>query len=338
MITPFAKYESASKNYIKNLEYRGASKETVSDYERVLRLFYNFWTGLYPNGADTDPKCVDILAFRDRLSDDGKKVSSIKHYLTVLKIFFTALEEPLFGEELQYKENPVKKGYYPKETMRPYDIILTDEQVSMLLNNRKYKTAKDSLWERNYAIIVTLLTTGLRNSELLNLRYYDLDFDNQEITVERGKGNKFRTVDFPQIAQTAILLYLNSDCSLKNPEPDDYVFGNYSAENGHAKGKEWHRGTRQWLSQLVETHVCAVTGVSGVRSHALRHVCARIDLNSGVPLEELQSKLGHSSMETTIIYSGRLMSRRNRTSAQSVMLDRNAIARYNSELLRTRLS
>ena len=336
-MTAFQKYQTAEKTYLKNLEYRQASKATLTTYKQVLDIFFDFWKSLYPNGTDIDPKCTDVLAFRDYLSDNGKQPTSIKHYLTVLKIFFTALEEPIFGEDLQYKENPVKKGYYPKISMRPYDVILTDEQVEMLLENKKYNRAKDGLWSRNYAIIVTLLTTGLRNSELLDLRYCDLDFDNQEITVECGKGNKYRVVDFPPIAQTAILLYLNSDCSLKNATPNDYVFGNYADETGRGKTDKWHKGTRQWLSKLVETHVYAVTGVHGVRSHALRHVCARIDLNSGTTLAELQAKLGHNSVETTIIYSGRLMSRRNRESAQNIVINRDAIARYNAELLKTRL-
>lgn len=332
-MTPFQKYQASTKYYLKNCEYKQVSQTTLENYKGVLDRFFEFWRSLYPDGAECDPKPVDVLAFRDSLVDNGKKTSTVRFYLTVLKLFFSTVEENVFGEELQYKENPVKKGCYPKQKMRPYDVILTDEQVSMLLENKKYKRAKDSLWARNYAIIVTLLTTGLRNSELLELRYCDIDFENQEINVEHGKGDKFRVVDFPVIAQTAILLYLNSDCALENPEPDDYVFGNRSDEMGRGNKSAWHKGTRQWLSKLVETHVAAVTGVRGVRSHDLRHICARIDLNSGSTLEELQAKLGHASMETTIIYSGRLMSRRNRVSASNIVLDREKIAHYNAQLL-----
>lgn len=72
---------------------------------------------------------------------------------------------------------------------------------------------------------------------------------------------------------------------------------------------EWKAGTKQWLSELVERHVRSVTGVPDIRSHDLRHVGSRLDLNSGMPENELQAKLGHASPITTQRYSGRLMDR-----------------------------
>ena len=87
------------------------------------------------------------------------------------------------------------------------------------------------------------------------------------------------------------------------------------------------------ISSLVERHVRTVTGVEGVTSHDLRHVGARLDLNNGMRLEELQAKLGHSSYDTTQIYSGRLTARRGQQKAREVFAERERQAEKNAARL-----
>ena len=190
-------------------------------------------------------------------------------------------------------------------------------------------------WPRDYAIIILLLSTALRNSELRALTPADLDFVHSEIVVEHGKGDKFRAIEFPLIAQSAIKLYLASNFRSETLSDDDPLFGTYmpskAAEIGNDVG--WRMLSESGLSGLVEAHVRLVAGVPGVRTHALRHVCARVDLNSGMRLEELQSKLGHSKIQTTQIYSGRLMSRRQRQSAEDLLEAQRKQARENEKLL-----
>ena len=80
---------------------------------------------------------------------------------------------------------------------------------------------------------------------------------------------------------------------------------------------------------MVESHVFAVTGVHNIRSHDLRHVGARLDLNSGMDHYALQSKLGHANPQTTQIYSGKLMARVGRSSAKEVIAERDYQAQRN---------
>ena len=77
----------------------------------------------------------------------------------------------------------------------------------------------------------------------------------------------------------------------------------------------------------------SVTGVDDIRSHDLRHVGARLDLNSGMSIEELQSKLGHESVSTTQIYSGKLTSRKKRRMTKIVLEEKDRQAQRNIERL-----
>ena len=86
---------------------------------------------------------------------------------------------------------------------------------------------------------------------------------------------------------------------------------------------------------MVERHVYAITGVHSVRTHDLRHVGARLDLNNGMTFEELQAKLGHANFGTTQRYSGKLVHRRRRQSARLVYDERARQATRNAEILRT---
>lgn len=320
-MTEKRRYEAAVKTYLNNLKNTGASEQTVENYRKRLSYFRVFWISQYPNREPpSDPAFADVEAWRDYLLAKGTKASTVRQYLKELHTFFLFVSDPSLGKKRYYMESPVSKRLFPmarKSDWRPYEQILTDEQVISLWQNSPVVTKRPEYWERNYAIVVLLLTTEIRNAELLNLTPADLDFENEEIIIERGKGDKFRVVDFPPLAQTAVNLYLKSGTRPSDAPETAPLFGTYGDPRNPDK-TDWGRGTSQWLSSLVERHVKAVTGVEGVRTHALRHVGARLDLNYGMSFEELQSKLGHESVNTTQIYSGKLTARRARKKTAAV--------------------
>nr|DAH41082.1 MAG TPA: SITE SPECIFIC RECOMBINASE XERD [Caudoviricetes sp.] len=207
-----------------------------------------------------------------------------------------------------------------------------------LWRNDKPATAKAKTWPRNYAIVIMLLTTELRNAELLDLTPADLHWEDGELSVESGKGSKFRRIEFPDIAQSAVRIYLASGIRPKDLPDTAPLFGNTAPKGSFGprtgeESRQWQRGSRQWLSTLVESHVRAVTGVPNIRSHDLRHVGARIDLNAGMKQEELQSKLGHTNPNVTQRYSGRLLSRTGKRSAALVLEARERQADINANIL-----
>lgn len=334
----YEKFRSAMIAYESNLRAAGRSETTIRNEEQIFRLFSDF---MLENKlwVRREEGFTDVQAWRDQMRRDGKKPTTIKQYLTVLSALYNFASSEELGEARWYDRNPVAKLLVPdtrKLEKRPYDQFLTDEQVLLLWrNNPPAKLKRPELWPRNYAIVVLLLTTEIRNSELLALTPNDLDWENSELIVEHGKGDKFRPVEFPILAQTAVRMYLNSGIRPESAGSNEPLFGTEATNDfqGNNKGKEWHAGTRQWLSDVVRRHVKAVTGVDMIRTHDLRHVGARLDLNSGMSFEELQAKLGHESVSTTQIYSGKLTSRKKRRMTKVVQEEKERQAQRNIERL-----
>lgn len=326
------KFLCATQKYLKNLEISGASPKTVRNYSDFLKEFYDFLCK--NNLEENDPTYTTIFSWRDYLFKKNT-MSTVCQKLKVLKMFFAWATDEGLQEEKYYNYNPVASSLFPKmrkTNLRPYDMLLTDEQVIQLFANNPPPNYKITFWPRNYAIIVLLLTTEIRNSELRDIKLYDVDFENSQLYVEHGKGDKFRIVEIPLLAQTAIKIYLESGFRPKNLKDTDYLFGKIRRPIDK-NNPQWEKGRDNWLSQIVENHVYSITGVSNITSHDLRHVGARIDLNSGMRIEELQAKLGHSNPVTTQIYSGKIMPRGSRESAKKVIEEQQIQAQRNNEIL-----
>lgn len=336
---PLERFDAAVDMYMDSVIASSPSPETLRAYSKHLRLFRDFWTSNGTVAPRRDPSIDDAKAWRDTMLANGKTKNTVRQYMASLhRLFDFVSDEELPEKERLYQYNPFPSRIMPsdkKKESRPYEIPLTDEQIAILLVNVCPDKHVRNVWPRNYAIIILLLTTALRNSELRALTPADLDFEHAEIVVEHGKGDKFRAVDFPAIAQSAVKLYMASKIRSDELSDTDPLFGTYmpskSAEIGNELG--WREISRSGLSDIVREHVRIVTGVDGVRTHAMRHICARVDLNGGMRLEELQAKLGHSEIQTTQIYSGRLMARRQRMSVEALLTARDEQAQENEKLL-----
>lgn len=319
------KYDYAVDEYIHRLLMNNLSPRTVDNYKNILWRFGNFLRE-YENAEDMYEV---VEAWRDALTEQGASPSTVCQYLRVLKIFFGKASKRSFPKAVRFPENPVDEDMFPKVVKRPYDEILTDEQVIQIYQSDA--PAHFPMWERNYAMLCILLNEKIRNAELLDLRLSDLDFMHHEMTIQSGKGRKFRIVDMTELTEQAIAQYLDSGIRPDYLTDEDYLFGTTAAhEQGtvttRSGAEKWHRGSRNWLSNVVERTVRAITGVSDVRSHDLRHIGARVCLNAGQSLEELQGQLGHSSVTTTEIYANKLLQRRRRDSAKAVLSARDAAA------------
>lgn len=338
--------EDAIASYMENVIAIGRSPHTIEQSARVLNNFYDFYVATNIDGMKKDkwnfhdPTFTTIQAYRDHLRDTGLANSSISQYLKKLNAFFEYASDPSIAF---FEANPVSKRLRPdmsREDKRPYDLPLTNEQISLLWSAEK--PARYGIpvrnWEKSYAIVILLITSKIRNAELLALTPKDLDWEIGEVIVEHGKGNKYRAAPFTEIAQQAIKMYLASGLRPATATDDDPLFGTMR-DNEFSTGANthgFHKGSRQWLSKIVEHHVYLVTGVHNVRSHDLRHLGAYIDLNTGKPIEELQAELGHSSPTTTQIYSGRLTGRRNRGSIKLAMEEQQYQIERNNAILQAK--
>lgn len=320
------KFDKAVEEYMRRLSYNNLSPCTMRNYMSVLNSF-----SLFLDGRDENSDLYEVVEdWRDSMMDGGSQPSTVRQKLTTLKIFFDKATKRSFPSKLRFSENPVDDDFMPKLVKRPYDEILSDEQVVLLYQN-KAPQRFGATWARNYAMVQLCLNEKIRNAELLDLRLSDLDFLHHELIVQNGKGRKQRVVDMSELTEQAIEQYLNSGMRPANLSDDDFLFGTTAAHeagnlNTIENAEPWHRGTGQWLSSVIERTVKAVTGVSDVRSHDLRHIGSRVCLNAGQSMEELQGQLGHSQITTTAIYADKLLQRRRRESAKAVLAARDSAA------------
>lgn len=123
--------------------------------------------------------------------------------------------------------------------------------------------------------MILLLTTDLRNNELLHLTPAALRWSDNQIFVSCGKSGSVRRVAFPELAQSAVRLYLSSGIRPQDLPDTAPLFGTTSKKGvfgTRERDGAWTVGSAEWLSALVMRHVKAVTGVSGVRCEDLRHI------------------------------------------------------------------
>ena len=142
---------------------------------------------------------------------------------------------------------------------------------------------------RNHAIFATFIFAGLRKSELLNLKYADVDLENNSIFVRQGKGSKDRVVPICQALSYSLQRYLVDRARLNKDCPEFFVSLNRN------KGF-----TDSGLKRLVRK-IRISSGIA-FTIHKLRHTFATLMLEGGCDIYSLSRMMGHSDIKTTTIY------------------------------------
>jgi len=282
--------------YLDNLKASGASSVSIDNYRRTIASYGTFCTN-----KKQDPIIpATIAAYKLHLAEDRHcKLVTIQYHLNVLRQFFAFCADTL----RVISENPVldtldvSKKKLANER-KPYgDKLLSEQEIKALLTTERPSGMHYERFMRNRAIVLTLVLTGLRNAELIALTAKDLRFGKDGyIIVRSGKGDKYRTVPFPNHAQRAILDYLKQQRPHGLPASAPLFGVGDSA-------RDWSPMDRYSLSTMVKRYVEHVTGHKGERTHALRHAYASNLLSHGVPVQDLQHSLGHSSIRTTERYA-----------------------------------
>ena len=132
-----------------------------------------------------------------------------------------------------------------------------------------------------------VLDTGLRITEVLNLRTQDVDLDNLLMKVEKGKGDRQRVVPFTLALRRLIFRYIKTEC----PANSDFIF---ATRNGSA---QTYRNALRQLKAIGRK-----LKISDLRFHSMRHLFATHYLRSGGSVALLRRILGHAALETVLIY------------------------------------
>ena len=264
---------------------------TIEGYSRTLDMYMN---------SNDELTTASILAWRTEQSE-RVGITSLNLYCQHLLYFCRFIKA--MDKDFDMPDFSIimpDKRKVSKAKRKPYEHVLTCEQVIELLNSYKPTRCHNDTWPRNKAILTVFLTASCRNQELCSIRPCDLDYENGRVFLVNTKGGEERYAAFPKTAQKAVEAYMQSGyrpTTLKDTDPLFVVV----EEDG-----SWKPFDRVVMSALVERLVRKITGEKDIRSHALRHASASFMLTNGVPIDVVQQALGHANIANTTIYAKRL--------------------------------
>lgn len=247
------------------------SAETIRSYSISLRQFFAFCDKKYD-----EIKAIDVRKWLATLEEKGLKPRSIHLKLSAVKSFYQYCSE----ENLIIK-NPMLTVHTPKkDDSLPY--YLTKRQVARL-----QELTKHSLRER--AIVEMLYATGVRISELLQIKVEEVKWETRQIWIRKGKGNKERFVLFTHECAVRLKSYLENR-EVESP----FLFCNQ-------RGEPLSRVT-------VERKFQTYSETLGFRvvPHTMRHTFAAHLAEKKMPQSYIQELMGHVNINSTRIYT-RLM-------------------------------
>lgn len=263
---------------------RGLSNNTIQSYQNDLKKAAEYFTSQnLSSWSDIDRYAVlNLLAHLTNLGQSrttiGRQVSSLRQFYQYLLRQHRVMNDPM-------ALLTVPKG------QRHLPTVLTQDEVRRML---AVPDTGKKMGIRDRAILEVMYATGMRVSELTNLRLNDLHLD-VHLVQPLGKGDKERIIPIGEVAESWLNRYLQSVRApqLVNKPASDFVFLN-------ARAKQL---TRQAIWQLIKKTAQAAQIDKDVTPHTMRHSFATHLLENGADLRVVQELLGHSDITTTQIYT-----------------------------------
>ncbi len=272
------------ENYLQYIQAEGKSPCTQIAYARDLRQFVGFVqarsTGTVEIVTAGVPEIRDWLR---QLHDKGVGNRSLARKIAALNSFYSYLKRT--GRVAVNPMDRIKRPRFEKKLPRYF----TEEEMLQLL---ELPDAESKFGRRNRAILELLYSSGLRISELADLRLSDLDLQRGLARVI-GKGSKTRLVPVGRAAIRALQDYLPVRAELRTDESSERVFLTRS-------GKDFDQ--RQ-LTGILDRYFRQIAQQKGYSPHTLRHSFATHMLKNGADLRAIQEMLGHANLSTTEIYT-----------------------------------
>lgn len=266
--------------YLEYLKYqKNYSDETIHSYSIDIEEFLDYINSECINICEVGYDVVK--AWLIHLDEKKNKSTTVSRKISSLRGFYKYLinnkvidSNPFSLVSLPKKERHLPRFFYYNE-------------LEEMFQAPKLNTA---LGQRDRLLLEMLYATGVRVSELVNIKVSDIN--GEEIKV-LGKGNKERIVEFGDYAESILELYLNEGYKSLNVKKSEYLFLN------NRGGKLTTRGVRYILDNIINK----TTIDKKISPHMLRHTFATHLLNEGCDLLTVQELLGHESLTATSIYT-----------------------------------
>lgn len=249
------------KNFIQEMNRRNYTKNTIDNYVSCLNVFFS-------TVKKDHPKNINESDIKEFLSS-CIKVNTQRNYQAAIKKFY----EICLNQKNKFRNIP----YARSEKKLP--IVLSKDEIQKMFDvcdNLKHKL-----------ILSILYACGLRVSELINLRWSNIDRSRMIINVVQGKGNKDRQVMLPQNLLTLLEKYY------REYRPKEYVL------NGQNSLQYSDRSILQVVKQLAEKAEIS----KRVYTHLMRHCSFTHLCESGTDINLIQKIAGHNNVKTTMIYT-----------------------------------
>ena len=254
------------------------SSNTIESYRRDLMKFDNFCNKKVTNITE-----MDIRKYLEYLTNQNESKTSVARNISSLRSYykFLLIEKVISNNPMENIELPKLDKRLPK--------TLDEEDIDKLLDIKLI----DKFSYRNKAMIELMYATGLRVSELVNLKVHDIDLD-MALVATMGKGSKERIIPIGDYSLYYIKEYITKyRNSMLKREYNDYLF-----LNNHGK-----QMTRQGFFKILKNIANENHINKNFSPHTLRHSFATHLLNHGADLRSIQELLGHSDISTTQIYT-----------------------------------
>lgn len=269
------------ERFVNYLQYtKNASPKTIENYSlRVNRFIGYIW-----DIDASEIKMMHIQDFRTYLIKQWLSPKTVNYHAVGLRSFFKFMlrndVETLSPEKIDLAKIPPRRVSYLSES-QVQDIL----EAPWIFEKNSLKILRDK------AILATLYGTWLRVTELITLKTSDVKLNESQFSVI-GKGSKLRSVFLTQDAKNKIKKYI-----LSRSDDSEYLFISLS---WNSYGLPLSRNSVEWL---VKKYAGLVWINEKVTPHTLRHSFATSLLRRGADIRSVQALLGHSSIQTTQIYT-----------------------------------
>lgn len=274
--------ENLLEEFLDFLEFeKKYSENTVSNYRIDLEKFLNY---VYNNGTNfKEMNYSSVSDYLIYLKKSNLSKSSINRHLSSLRSFYKYLLKKGIT-----KNNPFTLLKGPKMEKKLPKYLKYDEFLELI-----DVCDNTALGIRNRLILELLFASGIRVSELINIKLDDISQNSREIKIF-GKGKKERIVYYNKVCASVLENYLNNSrlFLLKNKKSDFLLIN-------HIGNKLTTRGVEDIINRVI----LKTSSMRKISPHTLRHTFATLLLNEGMDIREVQELLGHSRLTTTSIYT-----------------------------------
>ena len=257
---------------------------TVKNYERDLIQFFNY---IDIKATEFELQIIDYGSIRSWiviLIEEGMSNRTVNRKIASLKAFFKFLVKVEIIESSPLLLHKMLKE--PKKTQVPFSINEIENVLDQHYNHDDFESL------RNYLIILLLYTSGIRRSELVNLKEIDIDFENNTLKV-LGKRNKERYVPLLNSVKEVLINYLELKSKRYPSYSNEYVFIT----------KKGVKVYETLVYRVVNSYFSKASSKLKKSPHILRHSFATHLLNEGADLNSVKDLLGHSSLASTQVYT-----------------------------------